>query len=170
GFAIAPIRDGELLNDEQFEKLPPDEQERTRQAMSAVSDRLRQHIERLPQWHKERRERIKSLNRAITNAAADPAIRELEAHYADLHGVVAHLRRVREDVLENAHLCRPDEPPMGPILPPMAPPVARPALTQDAALRRYAVNVVVDHEHDGQAPIVYEQHPSLANLVGRIEH
>jgi len=170
GFAIAPIRDGELLNDEQFEKLPPDEQERTRQAMSAVSDRLRQHIERLPQWHKERRERIKSLNREITNAAADPAIRELEAKYAELPRVVAHLRRVREDVLENAHLFRPDEPPMGPILPPMAPPVARPALTQDAALRRYAVNVVVDHEHDGQAPIVYEQHPSLANLVGRIEH
>src|SRR5690606_31087735 len=60
---------------------------------------------------------------------------------------------------------------MAPMFVPMpVPGGARPGPTPDIALRRYAVNVVVDHEGDGRAPIVYEQHPSLANLVGRIEH
>src|SRR5690606_27495070 len=64
----------------------------------------------------------------------------------------------------------PAEAPMPvPALPPGVP-AARPMLSPDVALRRYAVNVVVDHSGDGHAPLVYEQHPSLANLVGRIEH
>src|SRR5690606_22823902 len=78
--------------------------------------------------------------------------------------------RGREDLLANAPLFRPPELPMG--APPMPFPVPgmRGAPGHDAALRRYAVNVVVDHSVDRGAPIVYEQHPSLQNLVGRIEH
>jgi len=171
GFALAPIFNGELLSDAAFEKLPAAEQERIKQAMSAVSEKLRQHIEKLPEWQKERRERVKKLNREVTESVAGPAIAELQAKYAELPDVLRHLARVREDVLENAHLFRPPEPPMAPQLVPMlGPGVARPMPTPDVALRRYAVNVVVDHGGDGRASIVYEQHPSLANLVGRIEY
>jgi len=170
GFALAPMRNGELLSDAVFEKLPADEQERTRQAMSAVSDKLRQHLEKLPAWNKERRDRLKKLTRDITATAVGPAFAELEAKYADLPDVLRHIGRVREDVLENTHLFHPVEAPMPvPALPPGVP-AARPMLSPDVALRRYAVNVVVDHSGDGHAPLVYEQHPSLANLVGRIEH
>src|SRR5690606_32451063 len=102
-----------------------------------------------------------------TDMAAGPALAELEAKYAEQPDVLRHLGRVREDVLENARLFQPEEMPQ-PL--PMAPPAARPALLQEAALRRYAVNVVVDHSDNTRAPIVYEQHPSLGNLVGRIEH
>jgi lon-related putative ATP-dependent protease len=164
GFAIAPVRGGEPLDDEQFEKLPPEEQERTRQAMSAVSDKLRQHIETLPIWHKERRERVKALNRQVTELAAGPAIEELKAAYRDFGDVIRHLDRVREDVLENAQDFRPAEQ-----QPAMAQPSAR-STAADAGLQRYEINVVVDHSGDGGAPIVYEHHPSLMNLVGRIEH
>jgi len=170
GFAIAPIRNGEILSDAQFEKLPAEEQEQTRRAMNAVSEKLRQHIERLPEWHKERRERLKKLNREITEMAAGRAIAEVEAKYSELPDVLGYLARVREDLLENAHLFRPPELPMGAPPVPFPVPGMRGAPGHDAALRRYAVNVVVDHSVDRGAPIVYEQHPSLQNLVGRIEH
>src|SRR5690606_5622884 len=90
GFALAPIWNGELLSDAAFEKLPSSEQERIKQAMSAVSEKLRQHIEKLPEWQKERRERLKKLNREITESVAGPAIAELEAKYAELPDVLRH--------------------------------------------------------------------------------
>ena len=171
GFALAPIRDGALLNDAQFEALPAEEQERTRQAMAAVSEKLRQHIEKLPVWARERRERVKSLSRDITERAAAPAIAELETKYAKLPDVLRHLRRIRDDILDHADVFRAAEPPALPSVPATTGgAIARPASSRDALLRRYGVNVIVDHAADGRAPIVYEQHPSLANLVGRIEH
>ena len=36
--------------------------------------------------------------------------------------------------------------------------------------RRYQVNVVVDHSSDHGAPVVYENHPTSQNLLGRVEY
>ena len=171
GFAIAPIRNGEPLTDQDFEKLPADEQERTRQAMSSISDKLRQHIESLQGLQKERRERIKGLNRHVTELAAGPAIDALKAAYREFPDVLRYLDRVRDDVLQNPHYLAPPEIGQPPFMQaqPVAPGV-RPPGAAGGRLRRYEVNVVVDHSDGAPAPIVYEQHPSLANLVGRIEH
>ena len=40
----------------------------------------------------------------------------------------------------------------------------------DGPLRRYQVNVLVGDGSGRQAPVVYEDNPTYANLVGRIEH
>ena len=45
-----------------------------------------------------------------------------------------------------------------------------PALGPDALFRRYQVNVIVANVPDSGAPVIFEDHPSLENLVGRIEH
>ncbi|MGK2915031.1 MAG: Lon protease family protein, partial [Porticoccaceae bacterium] len=37
-------------------------------------------------------------------------------------------------------------------------------------LARYEVNLLLDRTGNGGAPIIYEEHPSYANLLGRIEH
>ena len=45
--------------------------------------------------------------------------------------------------------------------------------TGESTLRRYQVNVLIAHEPAGDgggAPIVYEDNPTHANLVGRVEH
>ncbi|MFO7286730.1 MAG: AAA family ATPase [Gammaproteobacteria bacterium] len=168
GFAIAPIRNGEPLTDQEFERLPADEQERTRQAMTSISEKLRQHIESMQNLQKERRERIKALNRHFTELAAGAAIDALKAKYGEFPHVVRYLDRVRDDVLANPqYVAPPDIAQIGPM-----PPFVQGARPSPAAqrLRRYEVNVVVDHSDGATAPIVYEQHPSLSNLVGRIEH
>jgi lon-related putative ATP-dependent protease len=38
------------------------------------------------------------------------------------------------------------------------------------ALRRYQVNVLVDHSESEGAPVIYEDNPTYQNLVGRVEH
>ncbi|MBN2737638.1 MAG: AAA family ATPase [Spirochaetales bacterium] len=37
------------------------------------------------------------------------------------------------------------------------------------SFRRYGVNVVVDHGHSDHVPVIFENHPSYANLFGSIE-
>lgn len=42
--------------------------------------------------------------------------------------------------------------------------------SDEPALIRYRVNVLVTHVHTKGAPVVAETHPTLSNLLGRIEH
>jgi lon-related putative ATP-dependent protease len=159
GFAIAPIRGGELLDDEGFEQLPDEDQQRMKQSIASMSEKLRQHIELLPLWQKERRDRVKALNREVTELAAGRLIAQLQAAYGDFTEVTSFLNEVREDVLANARHFLPGD----------RPPPPAPAVAAHPVLGRYQVNVVA--AHDGTtAPVVYEQNPSLKNLLGRVEH
>src|SRR5690606_26144285 len=151
------------LTDQDFEKLPAEEQERTRQAMSAISDKLRQHIESVQGLQKERRERIKALNRHVTELTAGPAIDAPEAAYREFPDVLRYLDRVRDDVLMNPQYLAPPEAAQLPFAAAPMPPLPSGARLPGAAagrVRRYEINVVVDHSDGGLAPIVYEQHPS----------
>ena len=42
--------------------------------------------------------------------------------------------------------------------------------SESPVFRRYEVNVLVDHSQSEGAPVVYEDHPTYLNLIGRIEH
>jgi lon-related putative ATP-dependent protease len=160
GFALAPMRNGELLPDSEFEKLSPEERRATEERMAEMTDKLRQHVEQLPIWHKEQRERLATLNRSMTELAAGQLIGQIEQHYADLPVILDYLRAVREDVLQNAQMFMPDETPQ-------APPFM---MSGRHPLARYAVNLLVDRPAAPTAPIVYESKPSVQNLLGRVEH
>jgi lon-related putative ATP-dependent protease len=162
GFAVAPVREGQVLADDAFEKLPEDEKKRTRDAIARISEKLRKHIETLPKWQLERVDRIKQLNREITERAAREAIEELVAKYRDFPDIARYLDALREDVQANAQFFRgPEEAPPGQAPGSPAPP---------EPWSRYAVNLLVDHIEGNGAPVVYENNPTLPNLVGRIEH
>jgi lon-related putative ATP-dependent protease len=161
GFALAPMRKGELLPDTEFEKLPPEERRKTEEQMAEMTDKLRHHVQQLPRWHKEHRERIAALNRATTEIAAGQAIEQLQARYADFPAVIKYLAAVRTDVLENARAFMPEEGMPAPLLMMMA---------EKQPLVRYAVNLLVEHPGAATAPIVYESKPSVQNLLGRVEH
>ena len=160
GFAIAPTRGGELIPDEEFERLPAEEKKRRTEDMERMSEKLRQHIEQLPQWNKERRDRIKTLHRELTDSAAGKLIDQLKTRYAEFPKVVAYLDALKEDVLANAKDFHPrDEQAM-----------VLPGITPQTSLARYEVNLLVGHESEEPPPIIYENNPSVQNLLGRVEH
>lgn len=159
GFAIAPTKDGEILSDDDFEKLPEDEKQRKQAAIDALSQRLREHFEKLPLWQKERRDKIRTLQRELTEAAAGRLIDQLRERYAAYEPLAAYFDELREDVLENARDFLPQE-----AQPQQAPNAGR------RSLSRYGVNLLVGHADGDGPPIVYENNPSVQNLLGRIEH
>lgn len=163
GFAITPLRNGHPLSPQDFAELPEADQARRRSGIDEFSERLREHVENLPEWSRERRKRIRELDRETTRSAIGSQIAELRAQWAGLAAVVSYLDRVEADLLEHApQLLRRE---------PQAPLLA--GLEQiDPAMRfeRYEVNVVVDNSALGGAPTVYEGNPTFMNLVGRVEN
>jgi predicted ATP-dependent protease len=162
GFSFAPVKDGEVVGAEEFAKLPSDEQERVKNAIEALQAKLERLIRDTMRWRKERLERIRELNQEMTLYAVGHLVDELKQRYAPWPRVVEYLDAVQRDVIGNADDFRkPDEEPS---------PIARLVQQEEPSLRRYQVNVVVDNGTPDGLPVVYADHPTLQNLVGRIDH
>jgi lon-related putative ATP-dependent protease len=168
GLAFAPLRGAEVISPEEFQRLPPYEQQRLQAEVGALQEQLQKALGQLPQWERERRTKVKELDREVARFTVEHPMAELRQAYADLPAVVEYLNAVQQDIVEHAdEFRRPAETPPG--APVEAAPVP-PRLDSPPFFRRYRVNVLVEHGRDNGAPVVYEDHPTVQNLVGRIEH
>ena len=167
GVALAPTKDGEVLDPQTFQKLPEAERERIRASLATLEDELERIIRRIPRWRKETQGKLRELRREVTKAAVEGLIDELERDYEGFSAVQDYLRAVEQDVIDNAESIRKSR--EGEEIT-----ILGMTLQQGgdaaASLRRYEVNVLNDHGPAPGAPIVYEDHPTYQNLVGRIEH
>ncbi len=163
GFLFTPVRDGELLAPDAVEKLPADERKRLEVDREELGERLEALMREITGWRRETRDRVRALNDQVTSEALRLLTAELRERYADLDEVLAHLDALTQDVLENVDDFRKqEEAPLGKML--------GGEQERDPG-RRYEVNLVVDHGEDGVgAPVVFEDHPTVHNLIGRIEH
>ncbi len=170
GFALVPLKDGNILKPEEFKGLTEKEQDIRKVAIDKLQGELEQIVESLPKSEKEYRKNIRELNREVTQFTVQHQIAELRKDYEAHEAVQTYLGAVEEDVIENADDFLPEQ---------------QPADMQGLAFlgggqkdfRRYQVNVIVDYsvsdDGDGKnlngAPIIEEDHPTLPNMVGRIE-
>jgi lon-related putative ATP-dependent protease len=167
GLAFAPMRGQEVMSPEEFQRLPPQEQERVQAEVAVLQEQLQKSLTQLPQWDRERREKVKALNHEVTLFAVGHPFEELRQTYAEQPAVIEYLQAIQRDVIEHADEFRgpPEAPPGTPAeAMPASPPMWLPFF------RRYQVNVIVDHSATRGAPVIYEDHPTVHNLVGRIEH
>ena len=162
GFAFAPLKDGEVLGPDDFQKLPQDEQKHIEEVVANLQERLQSIIHQIPQWHKESREQLKAVNQEMTLAAVDRPFESLLAQYDDLPAVAEYISRVKQDVVENADDFLKGTGGEGP--------GGEQGAAPPTALHRYKVNLLVDHSNSQGAPVVYLDHPGYHNLVGRVEH
>jgi len=161
GFAFAPMDDGKVLGPEDFEQLPKPEQERIERVVAELQAQLQNVIQQIPQWRKDSREKLKQLNHDVTMAAVGHFIDDLKECYKELPEVIAYLDAVAADVVEHVDDFRREDGAENP----MGGPAPKPT-----ELHRYKVNVLVDNGATKGAPVVYLDHPTYQDLVGRAEH
>jgi len=165
GLAFAPLQEGEVVSPDEFQDLPEEERKRFEQDISKLQEQLQEALHQARQWQREARKKVKELDRQVTMFAVGPRIDELREKYAELPAVVEYLDAVQQDAVENVDGFRePEEPPNI-----MGIPLPR-SLAGSPLLRRYQVNVLVDHSQSEGAPVVHEENPTYNNLIGRIEH
>ncbi|MEN8206611.1 MAG: ATP-binding protein [Pseudomonadota bacterium] len=168
GFTLAPMHKGEVLNPEEFEKLPKGERKRIEEDVEKLQEQLRKMLQEVPAWQKNVRDRISELNREIAASAISHLIDALRKTYQELPEVIKYLDEVETDIIENFRrfLHHEDEKHGMQVLGIELP-------QGDAGMQvdqRYRINALITHEaHDG-APVIYEDYPSYNNLIGRVEH
>ncbi len=167
GFGFGPFAGDGVMEPEQFAKLPAKEQERLQRGIDAFQEELEKALEDMPKWRRETLRKLRALHRDVTRTAMRGMLAELAGEYAALPQVQQYLREVQEDMLEHAEAFRQSKDGEPVMLFGIPLPQAEVAET---LFRRYAVNVLVEHSATTGAPIVYEDKPSHAALVGRIEH
>lgn len=166
GMAFAPKRKNEVMSTEEFEKLPAEEQKRIEELVGTFRQRLEQLFNQIPQWRRENQQQIRELDRTVVMTAVGHLINSLKKRYAAYPEVLAYLSAVEQAVVENADDFRQPEEGQEMTLFGMTIGRARDA----AALRRYQVNVLIDHSATEGAPVVYVDNPSYPELIGRVEH
>jgi predicted ATP-dependent protease len=163
GFAFMPMKDGEVIPPDDFNKLPDDERKRFREAISELERELQAAVRQFPQWVSEVREQARDLARRTADDALGHLFDPRVERYADHEGVRAFLDGVRRDILDHVDtiLEIPDE----------GFDVRAENVEQGHDLiRRYLVNLLVDSSEREGAPVIVEDDPSYDRLFGRIEH
>lgn len=167
GLALAPEKDGEVLTPDDFHKLPEDEQQRLKEAMEALQHDLEEALRQMPQWEREKREKIKALDAETADAVVKLEIVERKEKYGDCPQILEYLDQVHSDLKDNATLFLAD--PQEQDGQDGTPPYLR-KVGDEMRFRRYRVNVLIDHDGATVAPVVVEDHPTQPNLLGRIEY
>jgi len=167
GLVFAPLRGGEVIQPDEFQKLPEVERKRLETEVEFLQQELQKILLQVPRWEREARAKVRELNHEVTNFAVGSLFDELLKKYATLTEVVDYLKGVQQDVIENVKDFLPAEEPSSPAF---AEASALRALMGPPSLRRYQVNVIVDHSASTGAPVIYEDNPTYPNLTGRVEH
>jgi lon-related putative ATP-dependent protease len=164
GLGLAPMRGGEVIPPEVFQRMASEDRNRIAADIQALQAELEATVRRIPEWEREHRDAVRQLNRDTSAGVVTHYMSDVRTAFADIPAVPAYLDEVERDILEHADDFLGARGEGQPVLPPEL------RIEDEAAFRRYQVNVIIDHAGKKGAPIVYEDNPTLQNLVGRIEH
>jgi lon-related putative ATP-dependent protease len=167
GLAVAPVRDGEVLDPEEFKKLPSADRERIERDVTALQEELAALVRSFPAQDRKHRESVKEMNREVTLRAVGHLMDELRESFAAHPALLAHLEAVQKNVVENVHEFLGSSEGAGDDA---VPAQLRKLIEEAPSFRRYRVNVLVDNGKRQGAPIVYEDLPTHGALVGRMDH
>ncbi|SFE23792.1 Lon protease family protein [Nitrosomonas sp. Nm166] len=161
GFAFSPTRNKEVISPDEYDRLPQQEKEQIEAAINELQERLEKILSHLPQWRRERNERIRELNREMMLSTVAHVLDELRTIYSDLPEVLKYFNAVQQDMVEHVDDFRKQEESIN---------VSGMIVTTHQTFHNYQVNVLVTNNREPGAPIISEDNPTYSNLVGRVEH
>ncbi len=162
GFAFAAMRDGKIVPPDAFETWPEEERKRVEDTIEGLQASLRTAVETVQRRQKTARDALRDLNRQTSSFAAGHLIAAVKTTFEDLPDVEAFLNGVEHEIANDTDSFLPEE--------------QEPSMPQflrrnvEDRLRLYRVNLLVHHENGGGAPVVFEEHPTHDNLIGKIEY
>ncbi|MCP9472888.1 MAG: AAA family ATPase [Nitrospira sp.] len=160
GFGIVPLKAGRPMTEADLESLTEEERHDLDERRKILEGEIRDFHVRVHGLDREAEHQLRHLDRQVVTNVLEGRYDTLRRAYQDRPAVSAYLERVRHDVIHHYKDFLAHEKPSFPI-PGFE--FRRPDLT------RYHVNVIVEHDPHGGAPVVDESHPTYSNLIGKIE-
>ncbi|MCA1957584.1 MAG: AAA family ATPase, partial [Nitrospira sp.] len=160
GFGIVPLKAGRPMTEADLESLTEEERRDLDERRKILEGEIRDFHVRVHGLDREAEHQLRHLDRQVVMNVLEGRYDALRRAYQDRPAVAAYLERVRHDIIHHyKDFLAPEKPPFP--IPGFE--FRRPDLT------RYLVNVIVEHDPHGGAPVVDESHPTYSNLIGKIE-
>lgn len=159
--SFAPIVNGKPINDAEFAALNEEQRQYYYDLIDSLENRLSETLIELPQWKRVSSEQLRELKSSTAEQGIKPMLKDLEHKYADNLGILKFLRQLKphlvdtvvEVLAEESKEDKQDEYDKRSILE-----------------EQYLPNILVSHQLNSGAPIVYEPNPTHQNLFGRTEY
>ncbi|MFT4531147.1 MAG: putative ATP-dependent protease, partial [Thalassolituus oleivorans] len=159
--SFTPMREGKALDETEFAQLSEEERETFHNDIAELEQMLSDQLSELPQWKRESSNELRSLNQETIRDAITPLLAHIRKDFASHEPVMEYLNEmeeylpslVLEELVEERIMDLREE-------------YAKRSSLEESLLP----NIATHHNPDSGAPVIYEPHPSYANLFGRIEY
>ena len=160
GVAVAPVKNGKVLTPKTFNKLPKAERKDILEQLKEAQQRLEDTIKEIPNWEATQQQMLEQLHTDMANKVLKSVMTPIYKSYAKSSVITSYLDAIKQDILDNIafFVVQPNETNIEMITEQLT-----------ALWNRYAVNLFVSHKAGAGAPVVHLNHPTLSNLVGKIE-
>ena len=172
GLVVAPVKNGEVLSPDAFDELPEEEKKSLIEDLNYMQAEIENTAQDLPNWEEKQRKESQQLREKFIKAAVKNPVDVLRHKYKAHKGAVEFLKNVQKHIVDNIDEFLPaqeqaqsgsgEDDPLSALL-------SRMNKSDDDKFAKLKVNVIVKNEKDSGAPIILLDHPTQANLVGRVE-
>ena len=167
GIAFAPKDEEGVMSADEVNQLSEEDREKIKENVEDLQEQLQNILQQVPTWQREAQEQIKELNKEMANFAVGGLINELIAKYEDYEEVVSHIEQIQDQVIENADAFLPNN---GGEPTSFLEAISQRSDGQTSLMEHFKVNVLVDNSEIEGAPVIFENNPTYANLIGKVEH
>jgi lon-related putative ATP-dependent protease len=166
GLALAPMKNGKVLTEEEFNKLGQQKRDEVEKLQNELQAEMRETLHKVHEVQEEAKEEVRKLDQEVVGYAVEHLIEKLKKKYAKLSEVVDFLAQVRSNILKNVDAYKQEKEREEAIQ--QLPFLARQGGGK-SDFERYRINLIVDNCETKGAPVIMESNPTYPNLVGRIE-
>lgn len=155
--AFTPMFEGKALDEAEFAQRPESEREQFHLDIAVLEEQLNKELSSLPLWKRESSNQLRQLNEETIASALEPLLTPLMKKYAEHPCVVEYLHDMQANLLKT-------------VVEQLVDAEHSDAIARKLLEEQYSPNLVVGHDPDEGAPVVFESHPTYDNLFGRIEY
>lgn len=158
---LLPIVDGKALDDTEFAQLPEELRSEFQNRINDIEEYLNEQVLELPTWRRKSSEKLRQLNLETVQQAIRPLLKELEVKNQSLLSVLRYIRSIKNHLPQLIVDLFAEESLMD----------TRTDQDRRTSLEGWLKpNLIVQHDINNGAPVVYEMLPTYQNLFGRIEY
>jgi lon-related putative ATP-dependent protease len=162
GIFAAPAVDNKPMDQDTFDALPEEQRKKIIDQQNELQEELKNAVQPLGELEKQASKRLQQLEMDAALFSLNPLVEYLLEKYEEIPEVIAYLEAVKADILGSlGQFVQGDKSetkmPQG-LVP-----------VNNAAQKKYKVNVLVDNANQTGAPVVVEHNPTYINLFGKVE-
>jgi lon-related putative ATP-dependent protease len=157
GFSFIPLKDGEAMSEKDYDELQVDNKEDILSKVSVLKNDAQDILDELKTMEEESIDKIKEIMDQYFNSEMESVKKDYCEEFKDEEDAVEFLNFVSESIEENVAenyttIYEEDEEKINEII------------------CRFIVNVIVDNSENEKPKVIFEEDPSVVNLLGSIEY